>query len=269
MEQLKTHKSQGENLKIKVGDFYIGGKEKVIISGPCAVESYEQMDKIASKLKNMGVHMLRGGAFKPRTSPYDFQGLEEDGIKILYEIGQKYNLPVVTEILDSRDLEKYLDYIDIIQIGSRNMYNYALLKEVGKCNKPIMLKRGISATIKEWLFASEYILKEGNKNVILCERGIRTFEQVTRNTLDLNAIAYIKNNYRLPIIIDPSHGTGLREIVKPMALAGIMAGADGIIVESHFEPEKSISDARQTISLDMIDSIVKKIKHIEESGILY
>lgn len=268
MEQLKIHKSQGESLKIKVRDFIIGGEKKVIISGPCAIENYEQMDSIGSGLKKIGVHMLRGGAFKPRTSPYDFQGLQEDGIKILYEIGKKYDMPIVTEILDPRDLEKYLDYIDIIQIGSRNMYNYSLLKEVGKCKKPVLLKRGISATIREWILASEYILKEGNKDVILCERGIRTFEQSTRNTLDLNAIAYIKENYRVPIIIDPSHGTGLREIVSPMALAGIVAGADGVIIESHINPEKSISDARQTVSLGTMEGIVNRIKVLEETNLL-
>lgn len=222
MKNLKIHKSYGKNIEIKVGDLIIGSEKKIIISGPCAVEGYEQMDLIAKNLKDLDVHILRGGAFKPRTSPYDFQGLEAKGINILYEIGKKYNMSIVTEILDRRDLEKYLDYIDVIQIGSRNMYNYSLLKAVGKCNKPILLKRGMGSTIKEWLLAAEYIVNEGNEKVILCERGIRTFETYTRNTLDLNAIAYVKENYRLPILIDPSHGTGIRELVKPMTLAGIM-----------------------------------------------
>lgn len=268
MEQLKIHKSKGDRIKINLRNITIGGDKKVIISGPCAVENYKQMDSIGRELKQMGVHVLRGGAFKPRTSPYDFQGLQEEGIKILYEVGKKYDIPIVTEILDPRDLEKYLDYIDIVQIGSRNMYNYSLLKEVGRCKKPVLLKRGISATIREWILASEYIFNEGNEEVILCERGIRTFEQITRNTLDLNAIAYIKENYRVPIIIDPSHGTGLREIVPPMALSGIVAGADGVIIESHINPEKSISDARQTISLSTVENIISKVKALEESNIL-
>lgn len=267
MKNLKIHRDKGPKIQINIHDFTIGGDEKIIISGPCAIESYEQMDEIAKNLKAMGVHMLRGGAFKPRTSPYDFQGLGEEGLKILKEIGEKYDMPIITEILDPRDIETYKDYMDIIQIGSRNMYNYSLLKEVGRQEKPVLLKRGISANIKEWLMAAEYIVNEGNEKVILCERGIRSFETITRNTLDLNAVAYVKENFRLPIIVDPSHGTGLRELVKNMSIAGLCAGGDGLIIESHINPDKAISDARQTISMETLKNIVTCIKNMENVGV--
>lgn len=260
MKELLAHKQSGENITVDIKNSSIGGKDKVIISGPCAVEDFDTMLEIAKALKSIGVNILRGGAFKPRTSPYDFQGLEQRGLYILRDVGNLLDMPVSTEIMDTREVEKALDYVDIIQIGSRNMYNYSLLKEVGKTRVPIILKRGISATIKEWIYAAEYIMKEGNEKVILCERGIRTFESFTRNTLDLNAVAYIKQHYRLPVIVDPSHGTGLRELVPNMALAGIAAGADGLIIESHVEPEKSISDSRQTISIKQLKSILDKIK---------
>ncbi len=219
---------------------------------------------IAESLKKLGAHMLRGGAFKPRTSPYSFQGLKFEGLRILKECGDKFNMPIVSEVMDARDLEEAYDYIDMIQIGSRNMYNYTLLKEVGKTKKPILLKRGMSATLNEWIYAAEYIMSEGNMNVVLCERGIRTFESYTRNTLDLNTVAVIKDKYRVPIIVDPSHATGFREYVKPMALASIAAGADGLIIESHINPDNAISDARQTINVKEMKEIIDKVKQMDK-----
>lgn len=252
------------NKEIHIKDVVIGGNKPVFISGPCAVEDYDKMLKLAERLKSIGVDMLRGGTFKPRTSPYDFQGLEKEGLKILKSVGDKFKLPVSTEIMDARDLEYSLDYIDAIQVGSRNMYNYTLLKELGTINKPIILKRGMSATIKEWIYAAEYIAAGGNENIIFCERGIRTFETVTRNTLDLNAVAYIKEKYNLPIIVDPSHGTGRRELVEPMSMASIASGADGLIIESHINPDEALSDAKQTVSIDTIKSIISKVNKLEE-----
>lgn len=262
MRKLLVERDSGKDIKINIKGKLVGGKERIVISGPCAVEDENTMYKIANGLKEIGVDVLRGGVFKPRTSPYDFQGLEYKGLEILNNIKTSLDMAVSTEIMDTRDVEKAVDFIDIIQIGSRNMYNYSLLKEVGKTKLPIILKRGMSATIKEWLYAAEYIMKEGNENIILCERGIRTFEPYTRNTLDLNAVAYIKNKCRLPVIVDPSHGTGLRELVEPMALAAIVCGADGVIIESHIHPENSISDGRQTINLEELKLIMKKIKTI-------
>ncbi|MBB6631250.1 3-deoxy-7-phosphoheptulonate synthase [Clostridium algidicarnis] len=262
MSKLLCDKDSGDAIIVKVGDTEIGSKKKVIISGPCAVEDYDTMISIATQLKLYGVNILRGGAFKPRTSPYDFQGLGKEGLEILKAVREEVNIPVSTEIMDTRDVEEALNYIDVIQIGSRNMYNYSLLKEVGKLKTPIILKRGISATINEWINAAEYILREGNENVILCERGIRTFETYTRNTLDLNAVAFVKTNYRLPIIVDPSHGTGLRELVHPMSLASIAAGADGLLIESHINPDLSISDANQTISINTLSDIINDIKRL-------
>ncbi|WP_027632879.1 3-deoxy-7-phosphoheptulonate synthase [Clostridium hydrogeniformans] len=263
MNKLLVEKNSGSNIVIDIKGRRLGGKEKFIFSGPCAVEDYDSMIALGKRLKVLGVHGLRGGVFKPRTSPYDFQGLKEEGLEIMKRVGEELDMIVSTEIMDTRDVENSLNYIDIIQIGSRNMYNYSLLKEVGKTDIPIILKRGMSSTIKEWLYAAEYIMREGNEKVILCERGIRTFETYTRNTLDLNAVAYVKEKYRLPIIVDPSHGTGLRELVHKMSLAGIAAGADGLIIESHLKPEEAISDARQTISLDTLEGIIKSVKTME------
>ncbi|MBZ9688033.1 3-deoxy-7-phosphoheptulonate synthase [Clostridium estertheticum] len=263
MEKLLVHKNNGLDLKVKVKNIIIGGEEKVIISGPCSVEDYDNMHAIASGLKKTGVHILRGGAFKPRTSPYDFQGFKEEGLKTLKIVGDEFNMPIVTEVMDSKDIDLVLKYADMLQIGSRNMYNYSLLKEVGKLKTPILLKRGMSATLSEWLYAAEYIMSNGNENVVLCERGIRTFETYTRNTLDLSSVAAIKQKYRIPIIVDPSHGTGRRELVEQMSLASIAAGADGLMIESHITPNNAISDARQTVSIDTIDQIVKNVKKFE------
>jgi 3-deoxy-7-phosphoheptulonate synthase len=263
MKDLLVDKKSGEDIKVRVRNLVFGEKNKIIISGPCSVESYSNMIKIAERLKEIGVHMIRGGAFKPRTSPYDFQGLQNEGLKILKEVSEETNLPVVTEILDPRDIEEALRYTDMIQVGSRNMYNYSLLKELGTVNIPVLLKRGMSATLSEWLHAAEYILANGNNNVVLCERGIRTFETYTRNTLDLNSVAVIKQKYRLPIIVDPSHGTGMRELVPTMSFASIAAGADGLIIESHINPDNAVSDARQTVSVESLKDIIKKVNVFE------
>jgi 3-deoxy-7-phosphoheptulonate synthase len=263
LKELLVSKKSGDDVKIDLGSVVIGGGRKVIISGPCSVEEYDVMLDIARQLKVIGVDILRGGAFKPRTSPYDFQGMEYEGLKILKEVGRAVDLPVITEIMDTRDVEEAVGYTDIIQIGSRNMYNYSLLKEVGKTKKPILLKRGISATISEWIHAAEYIMLQGNINIILCERGIRTFESYTRNTLDLNAVAVVKQNFRLPVIVDPSHGTGRRELVYPMSAASIAAGADGLIIESHTNPDCALSDAGQTISIESLKDVICRVKHLE------
>lgn len=264
MKNLLIDQNSGDSIKVKVKNVVFGEKEKIIISGPCSIESYDIMIRIGKELKDMGVHMLRGGAFKPRTSPYDFQGLKEEGLEIIRAVGEEVKLPIVTEVMDTRDIDNALNYTDMIQIGSRNMYNYTLLKEVGRTKAPVLLKRGLSATISEWLYAAEYIMSEGNNNVVLCERGIRTFENYTRNTLDLNSVAVVKQKYRIPVIVDPSHGTGLRELVPTMSLASIAAGADGLIIESHISPDNSVSDARQTISMESLKNILSGVKKLEE-----
>ena len=233
-------------------------KKPIMIAGPCSVENYEMMDKTAQFLKRIGVNYIRGGVFKPRTSPNSFQGLGVSGLEILKQIKKDYGLLVVSEILDIRDLEKCLDVVDVIQIGSRNMYNYPLLKEVGKTNKTVILKRGMSATYDEWINASEYIKMGGNEDIILCERGIRTFEPSTRNTLDLSCIPLIKQRTNLRIIVDPSHGTGIRDIVEPMSMAAIAAGADGLIIETHPEPDKAISDGFQSVDFETFEKIYFK-----------
>ena len=239
-------------------------KECVIIAGPCAVESEEQIIRIAKKLKDIGVHVLRGGVFKPRTSPDSFQGIGEIGIEYMLAAKKETNLPIITELLTIEQVKKYADKIDIIQIGSRNMYNYELLKEVGKLDKPVLLKRGISATYKEWLAASEYIIKEGNKKVILCERGIRSFDNETRNVLDIQAIPYIKKHSALQIFVDPSHASGKNYMIEPNCLAAVAAGCDGLIIEVHDKPEEALCDGEQTITIDTLEQIVKKIKKIKE-----
>ena len=233
-------------------------KKPIMIAGPCSVENYEMMDKTAQFLKRIGVNYIRGGVFKPRTSPNSFQGLGVSGLEILKQIKKDYGLLVVSEILDIRDLEKCLDVVDVIQIGSRNMYNYPLLKEVGKTNKTVILKRGMSATYDEWINASEYIKMGGNEDIILCERGIRTFEPSTRNTLDLSCIPLIKQKTNLRIIVDPSHGTGIRDIVEPMSMAAIAAGADGLIIETHPEPDRAISDGFQSVDFETFERIYFK-----------
>ncbi|WP_073587897.1 3-deoxy-7-phosphoheptulonate synthase [Anaerocolumna xylanovorans] len=240
-----------QNVKVKNGNF-------VLFAGPCAVESKDQVEEIALRLKECGVDVLRGGTFKPRTSPYSFQGLEVDGMKYLHDAGKKAGIPVITEVVDEYSLNCALDYVDAVQIGARNMQNFSLLKKVGKLKIPVVLKRGFYCTINEWLNAAEYILSEGNQNLILCERGIRTISEETRNTMDISAIPVIKKISSLPIIVDPSHACGIREYVLPLSLAAVAVGADGLMIEVQINPEKAISDARQTIDIDELERIVDK-----------
>ena len=232
---------------VKIGDFAVGGSAFGVIAGPCAVESLDQTLNTARIVKAAGAFALRAGAYKPRTSPYGFQGHGPEGLKILRQVGHETGLPIVTEVLDTADVDIVADHADAIQIGARNMQNFALLRAVGKQAKPILLKRGASARIEEWLLAAEYLLAAGNDQVILCERGIRTFETATRNTLDLNAIPYLKLKTHLPVLVDPSHGTGMRDLVTPMALAAAACGADGLLVEVHENPDAALSDGSQSL----------------------
>jgi len=236
------------------------GKDFVVIAGPCSVESEEQTIKTAQKVKEAGGNMLRGGAFKPRTSPYDFQGLGLKGLKILEKAKRETGLPVVTEVTDPRDVSWVCEYVDVIQIGTRNMQNFSLLKEVGKVEKPVLLKRGMYSTLKEWLNCAEYILAGGNPNVILCERGIRTFETYTRNTLDLSIVPSVKEISHLPIIVDPSHGTGRLSIIEPMSLAAMAAGADGVMIEVHHNPCEALCDKDQAMPPEMFEGLMKKLQ---------
>lgn len=247
---------------IEVNGVKIGSQQLAAIAGPCSVESEEQMDKIASSLVNVGVKIMRGGAFKPRTGPYSFQGLGKDGLDILQKTAKKYDLATVTEVLDVRDIDIICQKSDILQIGARNMQNFTLLKEVGKVKKPILLKRGLSATVEELLLAAEYILSEGNPNVILCERGIRTFEKETRNTLALATVPLVKELSHLPIIVDPTHATGKKSLIEPMTKAAIACGADGFIIEVHCNPEQALSDAEQQITPDQFAELMKNIQPI-------
>jgi len=237
----------------------VGGKRVAAIAGPCAVESQKQMLEIAAAVASSGAVMLRGGAYKPRTSPYSFQGLGEQGLVYLKTAGEKYGLPVVTEIVSTDFIPVMKDYVDVYQVGARNMQNFELLKKLGALNKPVILKRGLSATIEELLMAAEYLLSSGTDKVILCERGIRTFEKATRNTLDLSAVPVLRSLTHLPIIVDPSHAVGIRDKIPPMGLAAIAAGADGIIVEVHNHPEKALSDGAQSLTPDQFDVMMKKL----------
>jgi 3-deoxy-7-phosphoheptulonate synthase len=251
---------------VDVNGIKIGGKEFVVMAGPCAVESREQCMIIAEQVAKAGARIFRGGAFKPRTSPYSFQGLGEDGLKILAEVREKYNLAIVTEAIDTEVLDMVADYSDIIQIGARNMQNFSLLKKAGRMNKPVLLKRGMSATLEEFLMAAEYIMSEGNRNIILCERGVRTFADHTRNTLDLSAIPFVKRTSHLPIIADPSHGTGRKEKVIPLSRAAIAVGADGLLIEVHHDPASALSDGPQSITPDMFDTLMNEMRAI--AGVL-
>ncbi len=250
---------------IKISDkVSIGGKQFVMMAGPCSVESEEQILLTARAVKKAGGQVLRGGAYKPRTSPYDFQGLAEDGLKLLELARKETGLPLVTEVLSQRDVERVERSADILQVGARNVQNFALLKELGQVKKPILLKRGMSTTIREWLMSAEYVLSEGNPNVILCERGIRTFETATRNTLDLSAVPVLREQTHLPVIVDPSHGTGVRNYVPAMAMAGVAAGANGLMVEVHPHPEQALSDGAQSLTLEMFAEMMKKLKPLIE-----
>lgn len=243
----------------------IGGKDLVIIGGPCTVESMSQMEQVASHLSSAPVQALRGGVYKPRTSPYAFQGLGVEGLEILAKVSQRHNLPVVTEVMAISQIETIAAYADMLQVGSRNMQNFDLLKALGQAGKPILLKRGLAATIEEFLMAAEYILSHGNPDVVLCERGIRSFDNYTRNVLDLGAVAALKQLTHLPVIVDPSHAVGKRELVAPLAKAAIACGADGLIIECHPEPEKSVSDARQALSLEDMVQLVHNLRPVAEA----
>jgi 3-deoxy-7-phosphoheptulonate synthase len=243
----------------------IGSSTFVVMAGPCAVESEEQTLRIACRVKEAGAHVLRGGAFKPRTSPYSFQGLGLDGLKILDTARKETGLPVITEALDQRSLDDVYRYTDIIQIGTRNMQNFALLKEVGRLDKPVMLKRGLSATIEEWLMSAEYILSEGNRQLILCERGIRTFSSHTRNTLDLNAVPVVQKLSHLPVIVDPSHGTGLRDKVSPLGRAAAAVGAQGLMIEVHDRPEEALCDGPQALPPEQFAVLIKELRAIGDA----
>jgi 3-deoxy-7-phosphoheptulonate synthase len=253
-----------EKTVIKVGKATVG-KGLTIIAGPCSVESEEQIMETAKAVKEAGADMLRGGAFKPRKSPYVFQGLGIEGLKLLAKAKEETGLPIVTEVVDTRDVKTVCEYADVLQIGARNMQNYALLKEVGKTKTPVLLKRGLSATYDEWLNAAEYILSGGNRNVMLCERGIRTFESYTRNTLDLNAVPAMKELTHLPIIVDPSHGTGRAEMVEPMAMAAVACGADGLIVEVHSNPANALSDKEQALNPSQFKQLVKRARALRKA----
>ena len=245
---------------VDVNGSKVGGKYLGIMAGPCSVESEKQIVEVAKAVKASGANFLRGGAFKPRTSPYSFQGLELEGLELLKIAKQETGLPIVTELMSTAYLDKFVEDVDVIQIGARNMQNFDLLKEVGKTQTPILLKRGMSSTIEEWLMSADYIMAGGNENVILCERGIRTFETATRNTLDLSAVPVIKEKSHLPIIIDPSHATGKRDLVEPLAKAAIAVGADGLMIEVHNNPAKALCDGKQSIKPETFDEIMKKIK---------
>ena len=253
-----NRKFHPEDSIVRIGNVQIGGGHFAVIGGPCSIESKEQMIEVAEKVKEAGALLLRGGAFKPRTSPYSFQGLHGDGLKLLLEAKKKTGLPVVTEIMDASHLPLFED-VDLIQVGTRNMQNFELLKELGKIDKPILLKRGMASTIEEWLMSAEYIMAGGNENVILCERGIRTYETSMRNTLDLSAIPMIKKKSHLPVIVDPSHATGIREMVEPMSMAAIAAGADGLMIEVHNDPAKALCDGPQSLTPESFQDLMRKV----------
>jgi 3-deoxy-7-phosphoheptulonate synthase len=252
-----------ERTIVTIGTVAIG-KGLTIIAGPCGVESEEQLLETAHAVKAAGADMLRGGAFKPRTSPYAFQGLGLEGLKILEKARRQTGLPVITEVLDTRDVSWVGEYVDMLQIGARNMQNFSLLKEVGKSGKPALLKRGMHSTIDEWLHCAEYILAEGNENLILCERGIRTFETYTRNTLDLSAVPSLKELTHLPVIVDPTHGTGRKSLIEPMALAAVACGADGLIIEVHRNPEEALSDREQSLTPREFEEMLGRIRKLHQ-----
>jgi len=260
----REFKKESSVIKIKEG-VEIGSRKITVIAGPCSIETKAQLRAVAKKIKGAGAFILRGGAFKPRTSPYAFQGLGEEGLKILKSVSEEFNIATVTEVMDTRDVELVVKYTDILQIGARNMQNFNLLKEVGQTKKPVILKRGLSATIKELLMCAEYILSEGNFNVILCERGIRTFENFTRNTLDLSAVCAIKVLSHLPIVVDPSHATGKWGLVNPLSKAAIACGADGLLIEVHPNPQEALSDGPQQLLPENFCSLMKELKGIAKA----
>jgi 3-deoxy-7-phosphoheptulonate synthase len=263
--KLAAREVRPEGSVIDVGGVKIGGRAIAVMAGPCAVESADQVEAAADAVKRAGAHLLRGGAFKPRTSPYAFQGMEGEGLRLLEHAGKRVKLPIVTEIMDPHDIDLFVEHADMLQVGARNAQNFSLLRKIGRIRKPVLLKRGMSTRIDEFLMAAEYVLSEGNPNVVLCERGIRTFETATRNTLDLNAVPLLKQMTHLPVIVDPSHGTGIWSLVKPMALAAIAAGADGLLIEVHPKPEVALSDGPQQLRPDKFAELMAAIKPVAEA----
>jgi 3-deoxy-7-phosphoheptulonate synthase len=263
--KLASRELQREDTVVQVGHVKIGGGSLAMIAGPCAVESYEGLDAIASRVRTAGANILRGGAFKPRTSPYSFQGMGADGLRILREVGNNYGMPVVTEVMDPRQIGLVVEFADMLQIGARNMQNFDLLREVGQAPRPVLLKRGMSATVKDLLMSAEYVLAAGNPNVVLCERGVRSFEDSTRNMLDMSAVPNVKGQSHLPIIVDPSHATGRPDLIPDMAKASVAAGADGVHVEVHDCPEKALSDGPQALLPDKFDALMKDIRRLVQA----
>jgi len=262
--KLASREFSKQDTIVTVGRVRIGGGAMAMIAGPCAVEGAEILDEIAGHVKKAGANILRGGAFKPRTSPYSFQGMGEEGLKILRDVGRKYGMPTVTEVMDPRQVELVARYADMFQIGARNMQNFDLLKEVGQARKPVLLKRGMSATVKDLLMSAEYILAEGNPDVVLCERGVRSFEESTRNMLDMSAVPNVKGLSHLPIIVDPSHATGRRDLIPAMACAAVAAGADGVHIEVHSCPEKALSDGPQALLPNTYAELMQRMRRIAE-----
>lgn len=264
--KLVSREFKKENSVIKINDdVTIGGKKLVVMAGPCSVEGLEEFRSVAKKVKAAGANILRGGAYKPRTSPYDFQGMGEEGLKIMRDVAGELRIATITEVMDTRQVELVAKYVDIFQLGARNMQNFSLLKEIGATRKPVMLKRGISASIKEWLMSAEYILASGNFNVIFCERGIRTYETAYRNTLDINAVPMVQQLSHLPIVVDPSHGTGVWNLVASGAKAAVAAGADGLMIEVHENPEEALSDGAQSLLPRTFEALMKDLKVIAQA----
>ncbi|MBV8771691.1 MAG: 3-deoxy-7-phosphoheptulonate synthase [Deltaproteobacteria bacterium] len=260
--KLASREVRPEGSVVHINGASVGGRRLAVIAGPCAIESREQVEGAAKAVARSGAHLLRGGAYKPRTSPYSFQGMENEGLRLLEDAGRRSGLPVVTEIMDAHDIEVVALHADMLQVGARNAQNFSLLRRLGKIRKPILLKRGMSTRIEEFLMAAEYILSEGNPDVVLCERGIRTFETATRNTLDLNAVPLLKQWSHLPVIVDPSHGTGIWSLVTPMALAAVAAGADGLLIEVHPEPTKALSDGPQQLKPETFADLMRALKPV-------
>ncbi len=251
--------------EIRVGKAIFGSSKIVVIAGPCSVENEDMVMQTAEKVLACGAEMLRGGSWKPRTSPYSFQGLGKEALKILRKAGDQFELPVVTEVMSAKQVEIACEYVDMLQVGARNMHNFTLLTEIGKSGMPVLLKRGFMATVEEWLLAAEYILKEGNERVVLCERGIRTYEPWTRSTLDISAVPLARNSLGLPVIVDPCHAAGRRDLILPLSLAALGAGADGLMIEVHPDPDKALSDGGQSLSLSQFESYMETISSVDES----
>ncbi len=260
--KLSSREFKPATTTVTVGNVKFGGEKVVLIAGPCAVETEDQMLETAKAVKQAGASMLRGGAFKPRTSPYAFQGLEKEGLQILKSVSREVGISFVTEVVNPMEVELVAEYADMLQVGARNMQNFTLLREIGKINKPVILKRGLAATVEEWLMAAEYILNEGNYQVVLCERGIRTYETATRNTLDLSAVPLVKRLSHLPILVDPSHGTGKRQLVTPLSRAAIAVGCDGLLIEVHPNPENALSDGPQSLNFEEFRNLMADIRPI-------